>query len=77
MNDDLSFERDLKPLFRESDRAAMLGIANFDLWRRDDVAASAQAILKRLGDGSMPCDRPWPADAVDTFRRWIDSGMPA
>jgi hypothetical protein len=27
--------------------------------------------------GSMPCDRPWPADRVDTFRRWIDSGMHA
>jgi hypothetical protein len=74
---DLSFERDLKPLFRESDRATMLGIANFDLWKLDDVATNAQAILERLGDGSMPCDRPWPADRVDTFRRWIDAGTPA
>jgi len=58
MNGDLSFERDMKPLFRESDRATMLSIANFDLWRRDDVATNSQAILERLGDGSMPCDRP-------------------
>lgn len=77
MSSGLSFERDLKPLFRETDRATMLSVANFDLWKRDDVATNAQAILERLGDGSTPCDRPWPADRVDTFRRWIDSGMHA
>ena len=77
MNGDPSFERDLKPLFRESDRATMLSVANFDLWKRDDVATNSQAILERLVDGSMPCDRPWPADRVDVFRRWIDAGMPA
>lgn len=77
MNGDPSFERDLKPLFRESDRTTMLGVANFDLWKRDDVAANSQAILDRLEDGSMPCDGPWPADRVDMFRRWIDEGMPA
>jgi hypothetical protein len=76
MNADLSFERDLKPLFRESDRATMLSVASFDLWKRDDVAANSQAILERLGDGSMPCDGPWPADRVDVFRRWMDAGMP-
>ncbi len=77
MNGDLSFDRDLKPLFRESDRATMLSVANFDLWLRDDVATNSQAILERLEDGSMPCDRPWPADRVDVFRQWIDVGMPA
>jgi hypothetical protein len=77
MSSGLSFERDLKPLFRETDRATMLSVPNFDLWKRDDVATNAQAILERLGDGSMPCDGPWPADRVDTFRRWIDSGMHA
>jgi hypothetical protein len=74
---DLSFERDLKPLFRERDRATMLSVADFDLWKRDDVAANSQAILGRLEDGSMPCDSPWPPDSVDVFRRWIDAGMPA
>ena len=76
MNGDLSFERDLKPLFRESDRATMLSVANFDLWKREDVAEHYQAILKRLEDGSMPCDQAWPDDQVALFRRWVDSGMP-
>ena len=76
MNGDLSFERDLKPLFRESDRATMLSVATFDLWKREDVAEHYQAILKRLEDGSMPCDQAWPDDQVALFRRWVDSGMP-
>jgi hypothetical protein len=74
---DLSFERDVKPLFRERDRGAMLGISSFDLWDRDDVADHSQAILKRLEDGSMPCDQAWPADRVAIFRSWLDAGMPA
>ena len=77
MSNDLRFERDLQPLFRERDRATMLSVANFDLWKRDDVATNSSAILERLADGSMPCDSPWPADRVDVFRRWIDAGMPA
>ena len=77
MNDGLSFERDLKPLFRERDRATMLSVANFDLWNRDDVADNSQGILMRLEEGSMPCDEAWPADRVETFRRWIEAGTPA
>jgi hypothetical protein len=77
MSDGLSFERDLKPLFREGDRAAMLRVADFDLWKRDDVAANSEAILTRLEEGSMPCDEAWPADRVATFRRWVEAGMPA
>jgi hypothetical protein len=77
MNDGLSFERDLRPLFRESDRAVMLSVANFDLWKRDDVADNSQAILTRLEEGSMPCDEAWPVDRIETFRRWVEAGMPA
>jgi hypothetical protein len=73
----LSFERDVRPLFRERDRGAMLGVAQFDLWARDDVAEHAQAILQRLENGSMPCDQAWPGDQVAVFRRWVDAGMPA
>jgi hypothetical protein len=69
---DLSFERDIKPLFRDSDRAAM-GKA-FDLWSGSDVAAHGEAIAARLRDGSMPCDGPWPAENVATFTRWLDTG---
>jgi hypothetical protein len=42
-----TFESDIKPLFREADRDAM--IAAFDLWSFADVKANADAIL-----GEMP-----------------------
>jgi hypothetical protein len=68
----LSFERDIKPLFRDSDRSAM--IRAFDLWSATDVAAHGEAIAARLRDGSMPCDGAWPAQHVTTFTSWLDSG---
>ena len=74
---DVSFERDVKPLFRDKDRGTMLGIAKFDLWERDDVAENSQAILRRLEDGSMPCDQAWPPERIQIFRQWVDAGMPA
>jgi hypothetical protein len=74
---EISFERDVRPLFRERDRGAMLGVADFDLWKRDDAAEHSQAILERLENGSMPCDQAWPAEQVAVFRRWVEAGMPA
>jgi hypothetical protein len=75
-SEQLSFEQDVKPLFRERDRGAMLSVASFDLWKHGDVVEHAQAILTRLEDGSMPCDQAWPSDRVSVFRRWVDAGMP-
>lgn len=69
-----TFERDIKPLFRERDRESMLPL--FDLWSYDDVRANAERILQRLEDGTMPCDGAWPEDQVDTFRKWVEAGMP-
>lgn len=68
----LSFERDVKPLFRESDRAAMSKA--FDLWSATDVAAHSDAIVARLREGSMPCDGSWPAERVELVSRWIEGG---
>lgn len=72
----VSFERDVRPLFRARDRDTMLGVAEFDLWKRDDVAARSEDILERLETGSMPCDQPWPDEQVALFRRWVEKGMP-
>jgi hypothetical protein len=68
----MSFETDIKPLFREGDRRTMRFA--FDLWSHDDVSENADAILDRLERGDMPCDRAWPEQQVDLFRRWIESG---
>jgi hypothetical protein len=70
----LSFETDVKPLFRERDRESM--DFHFDLWSHDDVSEHADAILDRLAAGSMPCDGAWPQAQVDLFRRWIQGGKP-
>jgi hypothetical protein len=71
----VSFEHDVKPLFRERDRRSMLG--SFDLWSYDDVRANADAILDRVSEGSMPCDTAWTPEQVDVLQRWIDVGMPS
>jgi hypothetical protein len=68
----LSFERDIKPLFREKDRTSMTKA--FDLWSLPDVTAHGQAILGRLREGTMPCDGAWPAAKVDTFANWLAAG---
>jgi hypothetical protein len=69
-----TFENDIKPLFRESDRDAM--IAAFDLWSFGDVKANADAILGAVRSGSMPCDMQWPEGRVELLQRWIDGGTP-
>jgi hypothetical protein len=71
----LSFAADIKPLFREGDRAAMKFA--FDLWDHDDVAAHADAILSAVADGSMPCDRSWAEPEVEKLRSWIAGGKAA
>jgi hypothetical protein len=70
----VSFERDIRPLFRDDDIDAMSWA--FDLASYDDVRANAEEIYERLADGSMPCDRPWPSEDVGRFRSWIDAGSP-
>ena len=72
--DPISFEQDIKPLFRERDRESMRRA--FDLWSHDDVAEHSDAIVGRLRDGTMPCDGAWPEERVAVFQRWIAAGMP-
>ena len=69
-----SFETDIRPLFRERDRGAMLRA--FDLWSYDDVKANADKILAALRSGSMPCDGRWPEEQVDLLQRWVDGDKP-
>ena len=68
----VSFEIDVKPLFRERDRKSMEFA--FDLWSADDVSENADAILDRLKAGTMPCDGAWPKEQVDLFERWVARG---
>jgi truncated hemoglobin YjbI len=68
----VGFGAHIKPLFREHDRKSMTFA--FDLWSRDDVQAHAADILERLRNGTMPCDGTWPAEKIEVFTRWTESG---
>ncbi len=74
MTQELSFARNIAPLFRDEDVESMEFA--FDLRSHDDVRANAEEIYERLADGSMPCDAEWPAEHVERFRAWIDQGAP-
>ncbi len=69
----VSFAANIKPLFREHDRQSMSFA--FDLWSYDNVRAHAADILERLENGTMPCDGAWPAERVEVFKRWTESGF--
>ena len=69
----VSFEEDIKPLFRPTDHESMAWA--FDLSSYDEVKEHAASILERLREGSMPCDGEWPEEQVERFQRWIETGM--
>jgi hypothetical protein len=73
--DKLSFEQDIKPLFRTKDRDSML--TAFDLFDYEDVVENADAIVGALRSGQMPCDGAWGAAQVGKLQQWIDAGKPA
>ena len=70
----LSFANDIRPLFRPLDIESMIKVRKLDLSNYNQVSASADAILSRLEAGTMPCDAPWPAHDVESFRQWIRDG---
>ena len=70
----ISYEVDVKPLFRERSRGAM--VARFDLRSYDDVKTHAEAIFKELAGGNMPCHGAWRDEQVELFRGWLADGAP-
>ena len=72
MEQDGSFERDIRPLWREGDARSMSFA--FDLSSYDDVRNNAEAIYEQLAAGTMPCDGAWPAEDVNRFRAWMEGG---
>jgi hypothetical protein len=71
---DLSFERDIRPLFRQKDINAMKSFGGFDLSSHSDVSEYADLILERLEAGTMPCDGAWPNEDVSKFQQWVAGG---
>jgi hypothetical protein len=75
MKPEVSYERDIRPLFRDRDVSSMSFA--FDLASYEDVRENAEAIYEQLAAGDMPCDGAWPDEDVQRFRTWIDGGSPA
>jgi hypothetical protein len=71
---DLGFERDIKPLFRDSDVEMMRIFGGFDLHKYEDVREDAEKILHKLKI-DMPCDGLWPASDIEKFETWKKGGM--
>jgi hypothetical protein len=71
---EVTYARDIRPLFRDGDIRSMSFA--FDLSSYEDVRANAPAIYQQLAAGTMPCDQPWSAEDVQRFRAWIDNGSP-
>jgi hypothetical protein len=69
MSEALTFEQDIKPMFREKDRNAMMFA--FDLWDESTVRQNANDILERIEAGDMPCDGPWSAEQIEAFKSWV------
>jgi hypothetical protein len=74
MEEDVTYTRDIRPLFRDGDVRSMSFA--FDLSAYEDVRANAEAIYQRLADGTMPCDGRWSDEDVRRFRTWVDKGSP-
>jgi hypothetical protein len=68
----VGYEKDIKPLFNETDRKHMEFM--LDLWSYDDVNDNADAILDSVSNGRMPPGDPWPADRVEIFKQWVAGG---
>lgn len=73
--DKISFEIDIKNLFRDKDRSSMLAFGPFDLWKYEDVRDNADDILSEVKQGTMPCDEKWSSEKVEKFEKWIADGM--
>ena len=78
MTDTLSFARDIRPMFTETDIGHMSHL--MDLSDRDSVFAHADAIYGTVSTGAMPppgTGKRWTPEMCETFRKWREQGGPA
>ena len=73
----ISYETDIRPLFRDSPDVDTMQGYGLDLSSYEDVKARASEIYERLEDESMPCDQPWPQDRLALFKQWMEEGFAA
>jgi hypothetical protein len=79
-DDALSFEKDIRPMFTDTDVEHMkpLGI---DLSDRAAVEENAEAIYGTVSEGTMPPrssgETRWSPEMCERFKRWMSQGCPA
>jgi len=75
----LSFAKDIRPLFTDTDVAHMKSF-ELDLSDRAAVQAHADAIYKTVSEGTMPPsssgESRWTSDMCERFKRWQTQGCP-
>jgi hypothetical protein len=75
----LSFARDIRPMFTDMDIAHMQPFG-MDLSSRDDVEVHAEAIYREVSGGTMPPkgsgEPPWSDEMCDRFKAWQTQGCP-
>ena len=71
----VSFETQIRPMFRDKDIAEMIDVMQLDLASYEAVRDNADAIYGQVESGWMPCDVPWNPEQVALFKQWIDGGF--
>lgn len=75
----LSFAKDIRPMFTDTDVEHMKPLG-LDLSSHDDVAKQAKDIFSVVTAGTMPPPEdggePWSEQLCEIFRRWMDEGCP-
>ena len=77
--DVVSFESDIKPLFRPMDiecmRSRGVFLINYDYMKDPVNAQDVLDMLQPTGSPRMPFGGPyWSQDSLDLFQKWIDQG---
>ena len=74
----LSFAKDIRPMFTDTDVDHMK-MAGMDLSSRDDVRAHADSIYRVVSAGTMPppnTGERWTAEMCERFKDWQNQGCP-
>jgi hypothetical protein len=78
MSNQLSFAKDIRPMFTGVDVDHMKA-AEMDLSAYDDVKNHAVAIYSVVSEGTMPppgTGETWSAQMCATFKQWQEQGCP-
>ncbi len=77
----ISFENDIRPLFREIDMDHMRGfdvfLGDYDYMSKRENAVMVRDFLSGQRQPQMPPGGPfWPQEHLDLLERWIVAGCP-